>query len=167
MNKLFNSSPRILVSNTAWHGHFKTSYPIAELIKLMEPEFRKILNYHQDTTFSVTAIRKRSKSGQYWSNQRMVELDCRLPLSVAITTLAHELVHAEQYHQGRLITQVSNGRWVRYWNNKPVEVRNGYKAYRALPWEVEAFDRESSLAEQALGQIGLTVDDLNGVLILS
>ena len=44
MNKLFNSSPRILVSNTAWHGHFKTSYPIAELIKLMEPEFRKILD---------------------------------------------------------------------------------------------------------------------------
>ena len=165
MNKLFNSSPRILVSNTAWHGHFKTSYPIAELIKLMEPEFRKILDFHEDTTFRVTAIRKRTTNGQYFPLQRVVELDCRLPLSFAVSTLAHELVHAEQYHQGRLTNKSLNGRWTRYWNDQHVVVGSTYKAYRALPWEKEAFDREQELASQALGLIGLTLDDLNGVLI--
>ena len=166
-DKLFSSSPRIKMSASAWYHFPKTAYPIAELIKSTESAFRDLLDFAEDTTFRVTAIRKRTKYGQYWSKLKTVELDCRLPLATAIQTLAHELVHAEQYHQGRLAASQSaaSGDWNQYWNGEHVKVGTGYKAYRALPWEKEAFDREQELASQALGLIGLTLDDLNGVLI--
>jgi hypothetical protein len=161
-DKLFNSSPRIKMSASAWYHFPKTAYPIAELIQKTESAFRGLLDFHEDTTFRVTAIRKRTKHGQYWSKLKTVELDCRLPLQTAIQTLAHELVHAEQYHQGRLVASQSaaSGDWNQYWNGEHVKVRSGYKAYRALPWEMEAFDREAELADKVIAQLGLTFEQL-------
>ena len=159
-DKLFSSSPRIKMSASAWYHFPKTAYPIAELIKSTESAFRGLLDFAEDTTFRVTAIRKRTKHGQYWSKMKTVELDCRLPLATAIQTLAHELVHAEQYHQGRLVASQSaaSGDWNQYWNGEHVKVRTGYKAYRALPWEMEAFGREKELADKVIAQLGLTFE---------
>ena len=153
-DKLFSSSPRIKMSASAWYHFPKTAYPIAELIKSTESAFRGLLDFAEDTTFRVTAIRKRTKHGQYWSKVKTVEL------ATAIQTLAHELVHAEQYHQGRLVASQSaaSGDWNQYWNGEHVKVGTGYKAYRALPWEMEAFDREKELADKVIAQLGLTFE---------
>jgi len=159
-DKLLSTSPRILVSGSAM-ARRRTSMPIVELIKLVVPMYRKLLNFDENTTFRVAAIRKANRYGQYFSSSKTVEVDCRLPVRLAMVTLAHELVHAEQYHEGRLIAKRISGRWAQYWNNEYVFVGKSYKAYRALPWEEEAFDREHDLAETALGHLGLTLDDLH------
>ena len=55
----------------------------------------------------------------------------------------HELVHAEQFHQGRL--KLKSGMY--HWNDEPHKVGNDtYAKYRARPWEAEAFERQADLA---------------------
>lgn len=75
-----------------------------------------------------------------------------------IETICHEMVHAEQYHQNRLIqtgpNQTRTAYIYRYRARNETEFRNvnrvlklTYEQYRALPWEKEAFDRQVPLAQ--------------------
>jgi hypothetical protein len=68
------------------------------------------------------------------------------------------MVHAEQYHQNRLIqtgpNQTRTAYIYRYRARNETEFRNvnrvlklTYEQYRALPWEKEAFDRQVPLAQ--------------------
>jgi hypothetical protein len=90
---------------------------------------------------------------------KVVVIDNRLKLSHALEVLAHELVHAEQYHQGRMDW---NGGW-NYWMGTRWSTNQGttYNAYRELPWEKEAWGRQEELAKEvdrALGGIYLPQD---------
>lgn len=62
-------------------------------------------------------------------------------------TIGHELVHAEQYMTGKLAIDAGYHRW----NGQRVVCRGStYAAYRNLPWEVEAFDRQKKNAEKII-----------------
>jgi hypothetical protein len=65
-------------------------------------------------------------------------------------TLAHEMVHAEQYNTGKM-ERIPFNPHVRIWqgNPHPIQYRT-YHEYRALPWEAEAFARQEELAAAAL-----------------
>ena len=79
-----------------------------------------------------------------------MEISSRLPWDSALEVLAHELVHAEQYMQGRLKKSwMKKKGWVHQWNGH-VNTNRGstYQAYRNQPWEIEAWSRQAELAEK-------------------
>lgn len=123
---------------------------MAALIEEALPHFRNLLTISDKIAFRVAPIKGRF-SGKYYSSEDLVEISPRLSIMQVLQVMAHELVHAEQYFTGKLKPELdkSKGRWVDIWEG---EVHNGrgstYKAYRALPWEVEAYAREKPLAKE-------------------
>ena len=79
----------------------------------------------------------------------MATIDCRLGWAKALEVIAHELVHAEQYHTGKLKKKyVQRKGWLHHWNGSPGKKGTTYKAYRDQPWEQEAWSRQMYLAEK-------------------
>lgn len=89
---------------------------------------------------------KGATTGLHFSSGNIF-VDPRNTIKSVVETIAHELVHAEQYNMGRL----TNGMHAyRLWNGTPYQPPRNYNEYRNLPWEKEAFDRQTELAEKAL-----------------
>lgn len=61
-----------------------------------------------------------------------------------IKVLSHELIHLQQYYNGKLIVKKDTI----YWNNKLVDI-NSYE-YKDRPWEKEAFDNQHDLENKML-----------------
>ncbi len=109
--------------------------------------FRKYLDFSKDVKVRITPLRG-SDNGRC-SDRGIIELDCTLGWAKALEVLAHELVHAEQYHQGRLKHRMSRGRWMHYWMGSSAFLKGTtYRAYRKQPWEIEAWGRQAELAEK-------------------
>lgn len=119
------------------------------MIRRAVPVFREIMNFDENVKFRVAPI-KGKYSGRYSYNEKLVELDCRQPWDKALEVLAHELVHAEQYHECRLGAKWDDRQgWIYSWYGEPSYNRGTtYKAYRNQPWEQEAFARQAELAER-------------------
>lgn len=126
----------------------------AEVVKVVIenalPVLRKLLNFDKSVTIRIAPIKARNTNGRYYDDSKLVEIDCRLPWDKALEVLCHELVHAEQYYEGRLEhVYVAHKGFVHQWNGS-IDFNKGstYKAYRNQPWEQEAWDRQGKLAEQ-------------------
>ena len=137
-------SDGIAVSYYAYHNHRAKVEPLVSMVKKAVPEYRKLLNFGK-VTIRIAPL-KGIVRGRYWDSTSVVEIDSRLDPAIAIETLAHELVHAEQYHTGRLEQRKVNGKWMRSWQGEMIKMSKSYEAYRALPWEAEAFGRQVELA---------------------
>lgn len=80
-----------------------------------------------------------------------VRPDRNSSLSDLMTSLAHELVHAEQWARGdftRVGDEIS-------WKGEVVDVRHALKfldreEYESLPWESEAYGRQDDIADKLL-----------------
>lgn len=120
---------------------------IAKLIKATIPEFRKLLKFGKDVKFRVASISKRDVTGRYWPKFKIVELDSRQSPENALLTLAHELVHAEQYYQKRLASRYGRKQgWVYYWNGEKNNSKGAtFNSYMNQPWEIEAYQRQGEL----------------------
>lgn len=129
----------------------------ARLVELALPHFRKLLNLPGTVRIRIAGI-KGTIRGRYYSDTKFVLLDSALRGKKLLSTLAHELVHAEQYHTGKLTKCIVPGKgWMHQWEGSVINNRGRtYKAYRAQPWEVEAFARQEQLADQVWNT--LTVD---------
>lgn len=124
------------------------------MFKQAIPVFRTMLDFPEDTKFRIAPIKARCKNGMYQSMTKTVTVDNRLKLSHALEVLAHELVHAEQYHQGRMTWEKGYNYWMgqRWCKGQG----SNYNAYRELPWEKEAWGRQEKLSldcDAALGKI--------------
>lgn len=149
-----NLTPNVWGSHAALYCHSgkhrAKAHVMAALIEEALPHFQKLLDIRDNTVFRVATI-KGKFSGRYWNTSNLVELSPRLSIMQVLQVMAHELVHAEQYNTGRLMPELdkSKGRWVDIWEGKVHSGRGTtYKAYRSLPWEVEAYSREKGLAKQ-------------------
>lgn len=111
-------------------------------------EFRKLLNLPNEINFRVAPIKGRT-NGRYSVKEKLVEIDSRLEWAKALEVLAHELVHCEQYHTGKLKKKWNQHKgWYHSWCGKDSTNKGStYKAYRNQPWEQEAFDRQAILAK--------------------
>lgn len=128
--------------------HRNRALNILTIINRSEEEFRKLLNYSPDVKYRVAPIKGRI-NGRYKHVPKIVEIDSNLNWDKALEVLAHELVHAEQYHTGKL-RQIWDNRkgWTHYWNGDFNGNRGStYNAYRNQPWELEAWGRQAELAE--------------------
>jgi hypothetical protein len=144
-------APGVVMSLSAIYNK-KLNKQAAEVVVVVRkamPILRKLLKLPKDVTIRVAPIKARNTNGRYFNGERMAEIDCRLDWAKALEVLCHEMVHAEQYHTGRLEkTWVSRG-WTHVWNGS-ISFNKGttYKAYRDQPWELEAWERQAALAEQ-------------------
>lgn len=121
---------------------------VAVVVNRSIDAFRKYLDFPKDIEVRIAPL-KGKINGRYCS-AKVLELDCRLPWDKALEVLAHELVHAEQYKQGRLENVYTRGRgWTHRWNGeKNLNKGSTYRAYRNQPWEQEAWGRQAELAEK-------------------
>lgn len=67
-----------------------------------------------------------------------IEVNKRLVIKSIIKTVLHEMIHVQQYAEGRL-TQTE-------WMGKP----HPKLPYKELPWEVEAFKMEKELVKEVI-----------------
>lgn len=126
------------------------------LVKAM-PILRRKLDLPNMLTFRIAGLKARNLNGRYWSEEQTVELNYRRHWNQSLLTLCHELVHAEQYHTGRLQFVKVNNSWKQAWHGRVWSKGTGhmsYDAYRSLPWEQEAFDRQDALAKEVLMELG-------------
>ena len=89
-------------------------------------------------------------SGRYSAVAKTAVIDYCVSKKTVLEMLCHELVHAEQFHQGRLENRRVAGKWVSYWNGQKVRA-----AYRERPYEKEAYDRQVLLADMVINTVGL------------
>lgn len=133
----------IYVSYSAYVNHYKRSQNIAKMIQITLPKFRLLLALENKIVFRIAPLKGTTK-GRYYSDTKVVEIDCRLREEKAMITLAHELVHVEQYKQKRLQQKKRQGRYVFFWRGEATR-----KKYWDQPWEIEARERQVRLAECA------------------
>ena len=160
-DRRFCSDKKIFMSLSAIYSYGETANLVAGLIRKTLPEFRNLLKLPASLIFRVAPIKSKTTRGHYNSDSKLVTLDCRLPWNTALEVLAHELVHAEQYHLGKLKKKFSQRKgWMHYWNGELGNKGTTYKAYRDQPWEQEAWTRQAGLAEKVSVALEIKTDSI-------
>lgn len=141
-----------------YQRHKDQAKKVFNLIDMAMPHARKLLDLPDNINF-VIRPNGGKYNGSYNYKGRRVNIDPRREnLGTILSTICHELVHAEQYHTGRLS---KSGIATSLWNGEAVKNKGTtYKAYRNQPWEIEAFDRQEDLAKQITAMIG---DSVGGI----
>lgn len=144
----------VFLSRQLYNSHAKTHYvmhlgpKIVEAVKILS----RLLDVPDDFRVRICNIKAANTNGRYYGTLGVAEVEPRFDVKTMIRTLAHEMVHAEQYKQKRLM-------WVQgaqYWNGeKNTNKGSTYARYRAQPWEVEAFSRQDELADIVCKQLGV------------
>ena len=134
------------------YGNYKEFLERAKVFEMLiqksELRIRKYINLPEKVKIILRPIRDvigsaatyRVKTQNYYS----VEIDVRQNLDEFCDTLLHELVHIEQYFEGRLklkselFYSINEGRKIRLVSHKSDEYNN-------LPWEKEATKRAAKL----------------------
>jgi hypothetical protein len=125
---------------------------ICKIIQVTYPAYRKLLKVGSKQIFRIAPLR--SYVGKYYSLPNLIEIDVRSTPESTLVTLAHELVHAEQFHQKRLAVKKVKCKksrklqWTFFWHGEPTNT-----TYWNMPWEVEARNRQSVLAQQILEMV--------------
>lgn len=138
---------RVTIADSIRYGRYKAYHGnanrISELVTKALPHARKLLNLPEHILFHIRPLGGKY-NGVYMNFFNKVELEVRRTnLGNILETIMHELVHAEQFHQGRL--KLKSGMY--HWNDVAHKVGNDtYATYRARPWEAEAFERQHELA---------------------
>ena len=145
------------------YGNYKNTPDLKEKLEILSkaiPILRKILDLPADIKTIARPIKSSSKA-LYFGCYRLAEVDPRKgSVFDILSSFCHEMVHAQQYAQGRLEQKLVIGRngpeWNHYWEGLPhrdARPSMNYHAYRNLPWEKEAFERQDGLAKQVLAEI--------------
>lgn len=155
MSKIHSSDKRVCpgvwMSLSAIYQHDRQASAVADIVVKALPVLKRMMKIPADVTIRIAPIKARSTNGRYFSGERLAVIDCRLGWKKALEVLCHEMVHAEQYHTGRL----ANNGYAHYWNGQ-LNTNRGttYSAYRNQPWEEEAFGRQAALAAAVLEELG-------------
>lgn len=106
--------------------------------------------------------------GEFDHIERLVTLDCRLARPLFLSTLCHELVHAEQSFEKRL--RINRKKRTYTWKGKTFSIpeaeqstinastsETSFREYINMPWEYEAHIRERKIGEEVLMHTAPTV----------
>ena len=158
-------SDRVTIADSIRYGRYKAFHKnagvIADLVNKALPHARKLLDLPEHLHFHIRPLGGKF-NGVYMNFFQKIELEVRRTnLGSILETIMHELVHAEQFHQGRL--KLKGGMY--HWNEVAHKVGNDtYAKYRARPWEAEAFSKQADLALKVslmmVQEAGVNIDDL-------
>lgn len=132
----------------------------ASLVNRSIELFRKRLDIPQDLVFCIKSI-KGTTTGSYYPKSKSVVLSYKQTPQQFLQTLAHELVHAEQYKQGRLESKMVNYRWVNFWHGVPGKRGTTFNSYYNQPWEIEARKRQGALAKEVMEELKRIYNDID------
>lgn len=148
------SLPKITLATSVRYGSYKTHCVNAfSLIDVVTDNYRDIEQYitlPEDLSINFRPVRNAYGKAFYTKSvlfpntkEYIVEVDVRQDLDTFKHTLLHELVHIEQFYQGRL---KDAGSTHFKWKGKKMLVdTSSMDAYNKLPWEVEANTRAELL----------------------
>lgn len=139
----------IYMSIQAHRNYNDEAKELAFIVKNSLPLFRKFLDFPKDILVRI-GTKRGSIRGSYSSKHKTVFLNIsKFDYEEAMTTLAHELVHAEQYKQGRLKNKLTGRGYINLWNGEQIKNKGmTYNSYKKQPWEAEAFARQDGLAKK-------------------
>jgi hypothetical protein len=148
-------SPNITLATSVRYGNYKQHLDSALFfIDVLKDNFNDIkqfiklpknLNIHFRPIRCAYGRAYYTKVNQFSSaRQYIVEIDARQDLATFKNTLIHELVHIEQFYQGRL---KDAGNMHFKWNGKKMLIdTSSLDVYNSLPWEIEANVRAELLS---------------------
>ena len=149
-------SDHVSIGYFARYGkHKKTVLQLAELAERSLPHFRKVLSLPKDVSIRIAGIRGHAR-GKYYNGDNVALIHDGLSRNLidALGVIAHELIHGEQYHTGRLTNAMVGRRWALAWDGTVVPHRHAnYEKYRALPWEAEAYARQNDITKRVSDMI--------------
>jgi len=147
----------ITAATSIRHGKYKCLFnKVKKLNKIIEPNIKtlyELVNIPKDIKIHFRPIRNIALIGQYVSTTHTVEIDPRKgKIDELLSTVCHELVHAEQYHENRL---TSDHKFF-YWGGEKHRYTLSNDIYFNFPWEIEACDRQYTLYDAAFKESFLT-----------
>lgn len=150
------SQPNITIATSVRYGNYKQHLNnVLYFIDILTDSFNDIKQFiklPKNLVFNFRPVRSAFGRAFYvkedaFSNKKqyIVELDARQDPVTFKDTLLHELVHIEQFYQGRL---KDAGPMHFKWNGRKMFIdASSLDAYNNLPWEVEASTRAKLLSE--------------------
>ena len=146
-------------STTAYWTPKTQSRELAELAVKAFDEFKKLLSFPDDIKIILKTFKRDAKRGCYYSGHRIAVINPRNRTKRGfLETMAHELVHAEQYHTGRM---KDRNKTCREWDGQIMKSsEKNYQTYLNLPWEIDARSRQGLLAVQVMKNLGMTEEEI-------
>lgn len=128
------------------YGNYKhLQYMVEKAIEMVEkvmPKLRKEIDFRDDVEIHFRPIRG-TTGGLAYQKKNLIQIDPRMKIVDMLEIVAHELIHNEQYKQGRLnLDGVNKAVFQGKLYYRPP---NGSSAYFNSPWEVEAYSRAAAL----------------------
>ena len=120
-----------------------------KIVALALPILKEVLDLPPDLRIRLASL-KGQWHGRYNSANKTAVVDYINTKVSTLEMLCHELVHAEQHHQGRLKVKRVAGQWVSLWHDEPVRA-----SYRNRPYEKEAYARQVELRELVIQRVGI------------
>ena len=144
---------KLTLATSIKYGNYKDlqddAKQVFKWIKFYWDDFKEYFEFDDDVEFHVRPVRGNTH-GWYRNKKKKVEIDPRYGPNKTLDTIAHELVHAEQYKQGRLSWDQDARQSV--WNGEVHKRGTTYKLYRNRPWEIEARERAAQFTEDMRGK---------------
>ena len=79
-----------------------------------------------------------------------VRIDIRsFNISAIVGTIIHEMCHAQQYQDGRLVVEAKDHKW----NGEVIASAKNHDEYLNLPWEIEARKMSEKHLNRVLNKI--------------
>jgi len=151
-DKLVSTMPPIYVSQGVRSNELRAQNA-ARIILAIEntlPAFQKLLDIPKDLKFRICTF-KGTTRGLYANDTKTVSISPMSKWENVMLTLAHELVHAEQFHTKRLAhVKVPRKGYRMAWFGSVGSKGTTRNAYLNQPWEKEAFGRQQELADKVL-----------------
>jgi hypothetical protein len=146
--------PEITLASSVRYGNYKEHYLNALFLSdILKEKYQTIQDYIELPKCIKIVFRPvRAAFGRAFylkscaerrNREYIVELDVRQDIATFKNTLLHELIHIEQFYQGRLLDA---GSMHFKWNGKKTLIdTSNLDAYNNLPWEREAIERSAKL----------------------
>ena len=133
------------VATSIKYGNYKHLQTATNnVIKLINSHWSRLkenIDFNEDVCFLIRPI-KGTTRGIAFNKSNRIEIDPRYHSLEILETIAHELVHSEQYKQNRLVFDATNRLWV--WSNTSYRTATSFRQYYNFPWEVEARERATA-----------------------
>lgn len=148
------SLPNITIATSVRYGNYKEHYQNAlafvDIVTKSYKNIKEFVKLPKNTFIHLRPVRDAHGRAFYLKSETgsstkdyIVELDVRQDIDTFKNTLIHELIHIEQFYQGRL---KEAGPMHFKWNGKKMLIiESDLDLYNALPWEIEANTRADIL----------------------
>lgn len=124
---------------------------LADVVQRAVPIFHERLKFPDDQTVIIRRMDDHDRGSFVFRGQSIHLNHSNCSVFQFIETLAHELVHSEQFYTGKLGFETSNNPFAKLsFNGEEYYLLDGLLSYPDNPWEIEAYERQEELRDHVL-----------------